>query len=123
VQVLWFLGRALLVAVLALLLVRFVPKLAARPGKAVTEHVVIAGALGLLTLVVTLSLLLFMLVAMGIGYIPIAGPVALIIGAAVGLGAVLVTRMGTRTYAPGKVSVAVVGDDQPVVTPADPVTR
>ncbi len=180
-QVLWFAGRALFVALLALLLVRFVPKPTARLGKAVAEHAVIAGALGLLALVVTLSLLvfmaftiilipvtllgllmlgvaafygwialglqvglalvrlfkwkmpssltaflgtlLFMMVAMGIGYIPIAGPVALIIGAAVGLGAVLVTRMGTRTYAPGKALTAVVGDEQQVDVPADPVTR
>ena len=70
-----------------------------------------------------LGTLLFMMVAMGIGYILIAGPVALIISAAVGLGAVLVTRMGTRTYAPEKVSVAVAGDELQVVTAADPVTR
>jgi hypothetical protein len=49
--------------------------------------------------------------------------VTLIIAVAVGLDAVLVTRMGTRTYAPGKVSVAVVGDEQRPVSAADPVTR
>jgi hypothetical protein len=60
VQVLWFPGRALLLAMLALLLVRFVPKPTARLGRAGAEHAVIAGALGLLTLVVALSLLVFM---------------------------------------------------------------
>jgi hypothetical protein len=49
--------------------------------------------------------------------------VTLIIAVPVGLGAVLVTRMGTRTYALGKVSVAVVGDEQRPVSAADPVTR
>jgi hypothetical protein len=70
-----------------------------------------------------LGTLLFMIVVMGIGFIPIAGSVVLVLSAAIGLGGVLVTRMGTRTYAPGKASVAVVGDEQQVVTPADPVTR
>jgi hypothetical protein len=180
-QVLWFAGRALFVALLALLFVRFVPKPTARLGKAVAEHALIAGALGLLALVVTLSLLvftaftiiliplallgilmlgaaalygwialglqvgqglvrlfkwktrssltaflgtlLFMVVAMGIGYIPIAGSVVLVLSAAIGLGGVLLTRMGTRTYAPGKALTAVVGDEQQVAAPADPVTR
>jgi hypothetical protein len=70
-----------------------------------------------------LGTLLFMMVVLGIGYIPIAGPVALIIGATVGLGAVLVTCMGTRAYAPGKVSAAVVGDEKRLVSATDPVTR
>jgi cytoskeletal protein CcmA (bactofilin family) len=180
-QVFWFPGRALLVALLALLLVRFVPKPTARLGKAVAEHTVIAGALGLLALVVTLSLLvfmaftiiliplallgilmlgvaalygwiaiglqvgqalvwlfkwkvrssvaaflgtlLFMLAVLGIGYIPIAGSVALVLSAAIGLGGVLLTRMGTRTYALGKASIAIGGDEQQVFTPTDPVTR
>ena len=79
-QVLWFLGRTLLVAVLALLSMRFVPKPTARLGKAVAEHAVIAGTLGLLPLVVALSLLVFM--AFTIILIPVALLGTLVLGAA-----------------------------------------
>ena len=41
-----------------------------------------------------------MVALFGIGFIPYAGSVVLILSAAIGLGAVLLTHMGGRTYAP-----------------------
>ncbi|MGD8848828.1 MAG: hypothetical protein PVF18_03850 [Anaerolineales bacterium] len=55
--------------------------------------------------------LIFSLVVNGIGFIPCVGWLAPFLIGAVGLGAVLMTRFGTRPYAPGTVAAA--GSDAP----------
>lgn len=169
-QFLWFLARTVLLAALALLLVRCVPQPVVRISTAAVKHPVISGALGLLTFVVSLSLLVFMaftiillpvtllglvllgaaiisgwialglavgqhltrwlkwrmqaapvaflgtlllMVALtGLGFIPIAGAIASLLSAAIGLGAVLLTRFGRRTYMPVTDAVPLSGEQQ-----------
>jgi hypothetical protein len=83
-QLLWFLARTVLLAALAFLLARFVPQPIVRVSKAATQHPVISGAMGLLTLVVSLSLLVFM--AFTIVLLPITLLGILLLGAAITYG-------------------------------------
>jgi hypothetical protein len=58
-----------------------------------------------------------MVALFGIGYIPYAGSVVLILAAAIGLGAVLLTHLGRRTYAPATDALPP-GDRKPQESPA-----
>ena len=51
--------------------------------------------------------LLLMVVLAGIEYIPIVGAVALVLSAAVRLGAVLMTQFGTRAYMPATSTISI----------------
>ncbi len=157
-QVLWSLGQSLLLALLALLFVRFTPGPSLRTARAIKEHPVDSGAMGLLVFLVAPALLVMMaftilliplallgilvfalLVAYGwaaiglligrllarrlrwklsppaaaflgtlllilavdaLSELPLLGIVPLALSAAVGLGAVLLTRFGLRIYVP-----------------------
>ncbi len=156
--ILWFGFRTLILAALAVLVVMFWPDPTATTAQAVIDQPVLAGGLGLLTLIVAPALLLLLLITIifspisllgiillvlagvfgwialgfevgqrlatalnwelqpavaaglgtlvftfvlgGVGFVPCLGFIVVLLGISLGLGGVLLTRFGSRPYAP-----------------------